>query len=403
MWDAGPPDYRSIREPWYQAIVRERPSRSSVVARKPKSAAARDVSRRRRGCPFGFDRSHTMRPRNSQSSATSDVRSRIEISKPAPMLTGIGAVVALGGEHDRRRAVLDVQELARRRAVAPADDLGHATILRLETLSQERRNHMGRSRMEVVPWAIQVHRQQVNRIEAVLLPVGLALHEQHLLRHAVGGVGFFRIAVPELILGERHRRELRIGADRSDADELPDAGPARVLHEHRAHVQVLVEEAARLGLVRADAADHRRQVDDDLGLGLVKDRSARRPRGSGRKSHGTARRPSGSRARSSARTTCCPRKPVPPVTRILESASGRYAGVMQVTPVRTASGRRTTPASRGAVRAREAARRRSVRSRSTRSSLTSQDHPVEALVIVERRRPVEAVNRPLQVWAAIRP
>lgn len=42
-------DYRRIREPWYQAIVRARPSRKAVVARKPKSAAARDVSRQRRG------------------------------------------------------------------------------------------------------------------------------------------------------------------------------------------------------------------------------------------------------------------------------------------------------------------------------------------------------------------
>ena len=46
----------------YHAIVRASPSRRLVRASKPKSSAARVVSRRRRGCPFGIDSSHTIRP-----------------------------------------------------------------------------------------------------------------------------------------------------------------------------------------------------------------------------------------------------------------------------------------------------------------------------------------------------
>jgi hypothetical protein len=86
-WDAGPPDYRSIREPWYQAIVRERPSRSSVVARKPKSAAARDVETALARCPFGFDRSHTT---SAKFAELGNERRQVpdRDPKPAPMLTG---------------------------------------------------------------------------------------------------------------------------------------------------------------------------------------------------------------------------------------------------------------------------------------------------------------------------
>lgn len=40
-----------------------------------------------------------------------------------------------------------------------------------------------------------------------------------------------------------------------------------MLHEHRAHVEVLVEEPAGLGPVGADPSDHGRQVDHDVGLG----------------------------------------------------------------------------------------------------------------------------------------
>ena len=64
-------------------------------------------------------------------------------------------------------------------------------------------------RVEVVARAVQIDRHQVDRIEAVLLPVGLRLHQQHLLGQAVRRVGLLRVAVPQVVLAERHRRELR--------------------------------------------------------------------------------------------------------------------------------------------------------------------------------------------------
>ena len=75
--------------------------------------------------------------------------------------------------------------------------------------------------------------------------VRLPLHQQHLLGDAVRGVGLLGVAVPQIALEERHRRQLRIGADRSDADELFDAAPPRVLHRQRTEHDVLEEEAAR--------------------------------------------------------------------------------------------------------------------------------------------------------------
>ena len=72
------------------------------------------------------------------------------------------------------------------------------------------------------------------------------------------------IAVPQVVLPERHRRELGIRADRADLDELLHAPQARLLHEGDAHDGVVMEEAARVLPVGTDAADDRSEVDDDI-------------------------------------------------------------------------------------------------------------------------------------------
>ena len=77
-------------------------------------------------------------------------------------------------------------------------------------------------------------------IEAVLLAVGLPLDEEHLLREPIRCVGFLRVAVPEVVFVERNRRELRIRADRADADELGNTGEARLFHQLHAHHEVFV-------------------------------------------------------------------------------------------------------------------------------------------------------------------
>ena len=90
------------------------------------------------------------------------------------------------------------------------------------------------------------------------------MDEQHLLGDSVGGVRLFRVPVPEIALEKWNRRELRVRANRADADELLDAGGACLLHDHRAHHHVFVEEPAGRLPVGADAADDRGEMNDDL-------------------------------------------------------------------------------------------------------------------------------------------
>ena len=111
---------------------------------------------------------------------------------------------------------------------------------------------------------VQVHGQQMDDVEAVLLAVRLPLDQQHFLRDAVRRVGLFRVPVPQIAFEKRHGRELRVRTDRADADKLLHSAQARALHCQRAHHDVLVEEAARRLTVRADASDNGRQMDDDL-------------------------------------------------------------------------------------------------------------------------------------------
>ena len=152
-------------------------------------------------------------------------------------------------------------------------------------------------------------------VEAVLLAVGLALHEQHLLGEAVGRVRLLGVAVPEVVLAERHRRELRVRADGADLDELLDAGEPGLLHELDAHDRVLVEEPARVLAVGADAADDGGEVDDHVAA--APSASARVDavaRCAGRSRRCAGRRSPRHRRPRAGCTTAWPRKPPPPVT-----------------------------------------------------------------------------------------
>ena len=108
------------------AIPRDRlreASRSAVRARKPKSFSAREASSERRGCPFGIDVSQTISP-----SKPVIVGDRLGEISDRGLDTGaevdrLGAVVALRGQAESFDAVVDVEELAGRRAVAPEHDL----------------------------------------------------------------------------------------------------------------------------------------------------------------------------------------------------------------------------------------------------------------------------------------
>jgi hypothetical protein len=105
----------------------------------------------------------------------------------------------------------------------------------------------------------------VHDVHPVLLAVGLALHEEHLLGEPVGGVRLLGVAAPEVFLAEGDGGELRIGADRAQRHDLRNPLEAALLHELHAHHQVLEEERAGVLAVGPDPADACREVHDEVG------------------------------------------------------------------------------------------------------------------------------------------
>ena len=145
-------------------------------------------------------------------------RSRIEISNPAPMFTGSLAVVALGRAARSPRRQSSTYRNSRVALPSPQTSTCGAPPSAASThfrISAGITCELSGSKLS--PRPVEVDRQQVDRVEAVLLPVGLRLDQQHLLGQPVWRVGLLRIAVPQVVFAERHRRELGIAADRADA------------------------------------------------------------------------------------------------------------------------------------------------------------------------------------------
>ena len=99
-----------------------------------------------------------------------------------------------------------------------------------DELSHQGRNHVGGLRVEIVAGAVEIHRQEVDALEPVLLPVGLEHYQQGLLGDRIGSVGLFGISAPKVFFAEGNGREFRVGGDRAQLDELfsdPSGGRAR--------------------------------------------------------------------------------------------------------------------------------------------------------------------------------
>ena len=81
-----------------------------------------------------------------------------------------------------------------------------------------------------------------------------------------GRVGLLRVALPEGVLVEGHRRELGVRADRADHDRLRGVAQPGLVEHVGAHQEVVEVEVGGAGHVGADAADPGRQVDHQVGL-----------------------------------------------------------------------------------------------------------------------------------------
>ena len=301
----------------YHSMVLLRPSSKGTCARKPKRRSAREVSRQRRGCPSGLfgipedpsREAHELRDELGQRPYR-DLEAR-------PQVHWLRSAVALRGHADAACGVVYVQEFARGLARAPGLDGVGPVVQRVLHLLDEGGNDVGERGIEVVAGSVEVDGQEVHDVEAVLLPIGLALHEQHLLGEAVGGVRFLRVAGPDLVLPERHGRELGVRADRAHGQDLLHTGEAAFLDELDPHHQVVEEERAGIVAVGADASHARGQVQDEVGLRGR--RAAARTRPGSTRSYSFLRGTKTSRAprRESSSTTWLPRNPEPPVTTIL--------------------------------------------------------------------------------------
>ena len=127
----------------------------------------------------------------------------------------------------RRRAPAPARRRRRRGTRATGSPVPHRVtssarrrLGRLDVLADHRRDHVRVLEVEVVVRAVEVRDHRDARVESVLAPVGVGEHEQHLLRQPVGRVRLLRVAVPEVVLLERDRGELRVGADRAGGDQL---------------------------------------------------------------------------------------------------------------------------------------------------------------------------------------
>src|SRR6266550_731559 len=110
----------------------------------------------------------------------------------------------------------------------------------------------------------EIHWQQENGPESVLLSVRLALYEEHLLGKPVGRVRLLWVSVPEVVLPKGNRRQLRIGTHSPDGDKLLDAALTGYLHELCAHHQVVVEELARSFSIGSNASHHGSEMYEDV-------------------------------------------------------------------------------------------------------------------------------------------
>src|SRR4030043_1993246 len=122
-------------------------------------------------------------------------KSLIDISNPAPMFTGSGLLYrsvarrmpSAASSTYRNSLVGDPngQEVTRlrfrfrfrlRMEVKNRSRLNLSLNLTLclKALTDEGRNNMGRFWIKVISWAIKIHREKIDSIESILLPVGLS-------------------------------------------------------------------------------------------------------------------------------------------------------------------------------------------------------------------------------------
>ncbi len=163
----------------------------------------------------------------------------------ASEIDGIGFVIVLGRAQDTLGGILDVKEFTRRAAGAPAFDKCVTALAGVDALLDERGNNVRGFWIEIVARPIEVDRQEVHSIQAVLPPVGLALNEDRFLGNAVGGIGLFRIAVPEIFFQKRDGGKLGVRANGAGDHDFCQVELTGLFNQFNAHDGIFVKELSR--------------------------------------------------------------------------------------------------------------------------------------------------------------
>ena len=180
-----------------------------------------------------------------------------------------GRIVFFHREDESFGAVFDVEEFAADGAGAPGGDLCSAGESGLDAFADQGGDDVAGMRMEIIARAVEIDRQKIDGVQAVLLAVGLAHDQEGFFGDAVGGVGFLGVSVPEFGFAEGDGSEFGIGADGPDLHEFLDFVDAGVLDEVESHGEIGEKEPAGVVAIGADAADLGGEVQDDVGALIV--------------------------------------------------------------------------------------------------------------------------------------
>ncbi len=133
---------------------------------------------------------------------------------------GLVAGVVVHQEHAEVGEVVDVEEFAEGRAVAPAGDARRPGELCLVEAADERRQHVGVLRMVVIVGPVQVGGHHGDVVRPVLAVQKFTVFEAGDFRQGVGFVGLFEFAREQAVFLHRLRRHPRVDAAAAEEFEL---------------------------------------------------------------------------------------------------------------------------------------------------------------------------------------
>ncbi len=229
------------------------------------SPCSRLTSSSLRGVPSGFDVSNVIVTPGA-------TMSRMHLGQLAngEVLAGtdvdvIVAVVVLHQEQARVGEIVDVQELAPRRARAPHRRRPRRLQLGFVELAHQRRHDVRARQIEVVARTIQVGRHGRDEVAAILTPVRLAQPDAGDLGDGVRLVRRLERTAQQILFADRLRAVARVDARAAEVEQPRHVvRPAR-LHDRGVDHQVVVDELGRARAVGQDAADRARDEENIIG------------------------------------------------------------------------------------------------------------------------------------------